>query len=130
MKESMNSPIDDDKVYEAKNFARNGKDGLQTVLEFREVPQGGELMAALGNLKSIFRGRGEALVKVPAFNGQPAREMRQPVDFKIEAKDLQEAFAGYDAGLQQANKELQEDVNNQIAAMKLQMNGRGIFKPG
>jgi hypothetical protein len=125
----MNSPIDDDKVYEARNFVKNGKDGLQTVLEFREVLQGGDVMVALGGLlpqKSIFRGRGEALVKVPAFNGQPAREMRQPVDFKIEAKDLQEAFAGYDTGLQRAQKELQEDVEKQVSAM----NVRGIFKPG
>lgn len=132
----MNSPIDDDKIYEARNFARNGPNGLQTVLEFREVLVTGDLMSLAGfgpaPTKSIFRGRGEATVKIPAFQGQPAREGKQPVDFKIDAKNLQEAFDGYETGLQRAQQELQQDVDNQIAAMKLQMgagNGRGILKP-
>lgn len=125
----MQSPIDDDKTYEVHNYAKNGKDGLITIIVFQEVITN---IAELGIRmpKCLYRGRGEAVVTVPAFNGQPKRQMPQTVDFKIEAQNVTEAFAGFDAGLQEAQKELQEDVYQQIAAMQLQ--GRpsnGIVRP-
>jgi hypothetical protein len=129
MKAAMNSPIDDDKIYQVLNFSRNGPEGLQTVIVFQESFEG--LVMGLMNPKRIFRGRGEVIAKIPAFNGQPPRDMPQMVDFKIEALDLHEAFQGFPVGLAVAQRELQEDVNRQIEAMKIQqgMNGRGLLKP-
>lgn len=126
----MQSPIDDDKTYEVHNYVKNGKDGLVTILEFREVLEVGlDILAALKTQKRLYRARGEAVVTVPAFNGQPKRQTSQTVDFKIEAQSLTEAFAGFDAGLQEAQKELQEDVNQQVQAMMLAGAQRGIVRP-
>lgn len=132
----VNSPIEGDKIHEARNYIRNGKNGLETVLEFNEVILGTDLLALAGYgpsaSKATYRGRAQVTVKIPELNGQPAQEGQQPVDFKIDAANIQEAFNGYEAGLQRAQKEVQEDVNQQVAAMKLRMGagqGRGILKP-
>lgn len=136
MKVAM-SPIDDDKIYEVKNFTRNGPEGLQTIIAFTEYlvfpnGPGTDLAAVFQAPKMIFRGRAEVIAKIPAFNGQPARDMPQMVDFKIDAANLTEAFQGFAAGLAVAQKELQEDVEKQVEAMKTQagMSGRGILRPG